>query len=397
MKLCKTENTDKNSFLQSLDKITSKEDCEIFEIQPMKSPNANDQNCFITRQRNSIAINTLTERNKLRILTQFRTKSTPFISFTQSDRDCNKLLLTTMKQHVRLYDIGASEPILSDLFKIESNGFNPSWNSIKPWRENTFLYANEYKFCLIDIRTRPEQWMAAATSVIEHNVLCDHITAIKPSDFNNLFYVATNHKLHCMDIRYMKEFSFDEPEGVICRWSHQLQYSPLLIDTYRVRNHEYIALSSPIAGDLHICQLSRKKNVEKMAVTTSQRVPKHLFSSPCLPYQPPSLLEAYEVARLEGHCLQPEANLKNRLMSCTTGMSFCHPLLEGNEAPLGTLLTSNSLGDIFLRTLTKREDDQQPDVRGNENSNEMFAEYAKKLVEQKHVLNYTEIKNMKGE
>ncbi|XP_061389922.1 uncharacterized protein LOC133325115 [Musca vetustissima] len=397
MKYCKSEDVvdDEANYLQSLDKLTTTENCEIFEIQPMTTPNTHQQNCFITRQKNSIAIHTLhDESNRLKIVTQFRTKSTPFISFTQSDRDYNKLLLTTMKQHVRLYDIGNSEPVLSELFKIESKGFNPSWNTIKPWRENTFLYANEYKFCLIDIRTQPEQWLAAATHIIEHNALCDHISAIKPSEFNNQFYVATNHKLHCLDIRYMKQFSFNDPEGVICRWSHQLHYPPLMIDTYRVRNNEYIALASPIAGDMHICQLSRQKNEEKMVVTTSNRVPKHIFNSPCLPYQPPTLIEAYEHARLEGYCLQPEANLKNRLLACTTGMSFCHPLMEGNEAPLGSLLTSTSLGDIFIQTLTKREG-EEPESRGNEDSNEVMAEFAKKLAKQNHILNYTEIKNMK--
>ncbi|XP_073831231.1 TATA box-binding protein-associated factor RNA polymerase I subunit C-like [Musca autumnalis] len=397
MKVSKTENVDETPYLQSLDTLTSNEDCEIFEIQPMKTSETNNNQCFFTRQRNSIAINAFHESKKLKVLTQFRTKSTPFISFTQSDRDCSKLILTTMKQHVRLYDIGASQPILSQLFQIDSKKFNPSWNTIKPWRENTFLYGNEYEFCLIDTRTKPEQWMAAATHVIEHNVLCDQISAIKPSDYNNLFYVATHHKLHCLDIRYMKQFSFNEPEGVICRWSHQLQYPPLMIDTYRMRNNEYIALSSPLAGDLHICQLSRKKNDEKMVVTTSNRVPKHIFYSPCLPYQPPTLLEAYDSARLDGHCLQPEAKLKQRLLACTTGMRFCHPLRDGgnDSAAFADLLTSNSLGDVFVHTLSKRED-QTTDSRGNENSNEAMVEFAKNLAQIKRPLNYTDIKNMKG-
>lgn len=382
------------SSLKSVAKITSPEKSEVFEIQPMLNPSTD--NCFIVRQRNLVSLNYLSDNNNIKILTQFRTKSTPFISFTQCDRDYTKFLLTTMKQHVRLYDIGGNVPRLAKLYEIESEALNISWNTLKPWRENTFLYANEYKFCVIDVRTTPAQWMSSATSAIEHTHVCDHISAVKPSGFNNLFYVATNHRLHCLDIRHIRNSLFNHPDAAVCRWSHQMQYSPLMMDTWRLNNIEYIALSSPLAGDLHICQLSRKKNVDNLSVPLSDRMPKHIYNSPCLPYQPPTLMEAYNYARMDGNCLQPESNLYGRLLACTTGLNFCRPSMEGSENGLGLLLTSNSLGDIFLQTLNKREN-QESDSRGNSRSNEIMEDFAKTLLKRKQPLNYTDIKDMKGE
>ncbi|XP_075156001.1 TATA box-binding protein-associated factor RNA polymerase I subunit C-like [Haematobia irritans] len=384
----------------SLSKVASKrlsEKCEIFEIKPMIPYNGSQKDSFIVRQRNLIHLNYLNKDNDIKVLAQFRTKSTPFISFSQSERDSNKLLLTTMKQHIRLYDINVDVPRLVQLFEIDPLNKKFSWNMIRPWRENTFLYCNNYEFCVIDVRTSPDQWMSSATSVITNDFLCDHITAIQPSAFNNLFYVATNHTLSCMDIRHIKtSSSYNEPEAVISRWSHQLQYSPLLLDTYRLRNAEYIALSSPLSGDLNICQLHRQKNDEKQIIQKSQREPKHIFKSPCLPYQPPTLLEAYDRARLEGHCLQPETNVKNRILACSTGLTFSEAALHDSQLPaLGLILTSNSMGDIFLQALTKREANES-DTRCSTQSTETIKDFAKKLSDQEEPLNYTHIENMKA-
>uniref|UniRef100_A0A1I8NQK7 TATA box-binding protein-associated factor RNA polymerase I subunit C n=1 Tax=Stomoxys calcitrans TaxID=35570 RepID=A0A1I8NQK7_STOCA len=384
------------SYLSSVAKLTPRERCEIFEIKPMVLPSSENKNCFISRQRNCVTISYLNEDKQLNVLKDFLTPSTPFISFAQSERDYSKLLVTTMKQHIQLYDVGAESLQLVQLFKIEPEAVSVGWNMVKPWRENTFLYTNEYNFCLIDVRTTPTQWMSSATSIIENHYLCDHITAIQPSAFSNMFYIATNHKLHCMDIRYIKgSSSFSEPGAVVCRWSHQLEYSPLLLDTYRLLNNEYIALSSPLSGDLHICQLSRQRNDEQLPIQVSQRVPHHIYKSPCMPYQPPTFVEAYDRARLEGNCLQSDSNLRNRIMACTTGMSFCKSALGDKGPALGLLLTSNSLGDIFLQTLTKREE-MENDARSNARSTEIMVEFAKKLTVQKQPLNYTYLKNMKA-
>ncbi|KAM7350085.1 TATA box-binding protein-associated factor RNA polymerase I subunit C-like [Cochliomyia hominivorax] len=372
------------------------ENSEIFEFHPLlTSLNCSRQNCFIARQRNLISFNYLNDNKQLKSVTQFRTKSTPFISFAQSERDINTFIITTMKQHVRLYDLNSSAPALVKLYEISPKTPNISWNTVKPWREHTFLYANEKQFFLIDTRSSPEQWMEEVTSSLD-NLMCDHISAVLPSDFNNLFYVATSHKLQCMDIRYLKKFSFSDTDGAICRWSHQLRYAPLMIDKLRLNKTEYIALSSPIAGDLHICQLSRERNAQGICLDPSTPAPKHIYSSTCMPYQPPTLFEAYEHARLGGKCLRPEANLEARIKCCTTGLKFLNSSSNNSKSGIGLLLTSNSIGDIFAYTLSKREKNETEE-RCNKQTDHIMSEFEKKILKQTQPsLNYTEIKNMKG-
>lgn len=384
---------------RSLENFTSQktaDNSEIFEISPLiTSLDCSRQNCFITRQRNLISFSYLNANNQIKTVTQFRTKHTPFISYAQSERDINTFIITTMKQHVRLYDLNRSVPALVKLFEISPKTPSISWNTTKPWRENTFLYANEKQFFLIDVRTSPEQWMEEVTSSMDSGE-CDHISALLPSDFNNLFYVATNHKLHCMDIRHLKKFSFSDTEGAICRWSHQLRYAPLMMDSFRLRQAEYVALSSALAGDLHICQLNRERNAEELSTESPLRPHKHIYYSPCLPYQPPTLSEAYESARLSGKCILPEANLETRIKCCTTGMSFLKSSLDNAQSGVGLLLTSNSNGDVFGHTLSKREK-KETEVRCNEESNEKMAEFESRICHQmKSTLNYTHIKNMKS-
>lgn len=390
---------DECSHTESLHKVgfhETSENSEIFEIRPLlTSFDSCRQNCFISRQRNLITLNCLNDNNKIKTVTQFRTLSTPFISCAQSERDINSFIVTTMKQHIRLYDLQSSVPALVKLFEISPNSSKISWNTVKPWRENTFMYANEKEFFLIDIRTSPKQWLNKLTFAND-SLICDHISAVLPSQFKNLFYVATNHKLQCMDVRLLNKTSLSDSEGSICGWSHQLRYAPLMMDTLRLSQTEYIALSSPISGDLHICQLSRERNVGSISLDPSIHVPKHIYNSTCLPYQPPTLLESYENARLSGKCLRTEANLEARIKCCTTGMKFLNPSFKQSNCGMGLLLTSNSNGDVFAYTLSKREQ-EETEERYNRQSDEIMAEFEQKICKKTQLpLNYTDIKNMKG-
>lgn len=386
------ENADTNSLI-NVAKFKNSENCEIFEFQPLiTSANCSRQKCFATRQLNLISFSCINDENEIKPLTQFRTKSTPFISFAQSERDINNFVITTMKQHVRLYDLSERVPALVNLFEISPKANNVSWNTVKAWRENTFMYANEKQFFMIDIRTTPQQWLKEV-SIANRDLICEHISALLPSGFNNLFYVATNHKLQCMDVRHLKKSSLSDSVGGVSRWTHQLRYAPLMIDTFRMRQTEYIALSSPIAGDLHVCQLSRERNDDGICLPSSEAAPKHIYNSPCLPYQPPTLLEAYENARLSGKCLRPEANLEARAKCCITGMKFFKSMSDNG---LGMLLTSNSNGDVFAHSLSKRED-KDAEERCNKQSDEIMTEFEHKICSQTpQALSYTEIKNMQG-
>lgn len=370
------------------------EENEIFEVQPLEfSPNSSSLcNCFITRQRNLISIQHLKGNAELKTLSQFRTKSTPFISFAQST-DINSLVLTTLKQHIRIYDLNCSPPKIVQLYEMPNLETRYSWNTIKAWKEHTYLYGNERELKIVDVRTQPDQWMNSLKLNTDSLQKCDHISSLKASSFSNLVYVATNHKLHCLDVRQIKSSSLDKAEGAICRWTHQLEFAPLMMDTYRLSGNEYIALSSAMSGDLHLCQLSRRKNIEKMELLPSHRIPKHIYQSHCLPYKPPTLSEAFEIARVKGTCLQPESNIAARIKCCTTGLTFCNPWNDESPAS-GLLLYSNSIGDVHAYTFVKREMKETERCSKDQVVSAMSVFEKRIRSSLQPELNYTEIKNM---
>uniref|UniRef100_A0A1A9W242 Uncharacterized protein n=1 Tax=Glossina brevipalpis TaxID=37001 RepID=A0A1A9W242_9MUSC len=383
--------------VENLVTLDLKDNTEIFEIQSLKaSTNSNYFDHFISRQRNVVSLCARTsDGSSLTTLALFKNQTTPFISVAQSMGDVNVLLISNMKQQLRQYNLRKSVPSLVKLYDANSYKSKCLWNTIKPWCENTFAYANEKQLSLIDLRTPSGQWLDNVTINQNATYDCDHITALTISAFENLLYVCTNHTLHCLDIRNFNTNSLNNSQNAVCRWTHQCKYAPLMMETFQNKNKEHIALSSPVAGDLCICEMSRMANSEISESTVISEKPAYIYKSFCLPYQPPTLMEAYNSARLKGNCLQPEANLQARLQSCTTGLKF-YNLMRNNRRKRAYLMFSNSNGDIYAHTLTKRHEVETED-RTNNFSNEMMGKYAEKICDLQSVpLHYSDIVKLKN-
>ncbi|XP_017493397.1 PREDICTED: uncharacterized protein LOC108381495, partial [Rhagoletis zephyria] len=217
---------------------------EIFEVRAIQSLRKDCPNSFAVRQRNMITLYKFLPTGSAKALTRFKTSCTPFISFAQSPIDYSTFIITTMKQRIRVYDINASTPILSATHNVckTEDIMRASWNMIRPWQGQTFLYANEKKLFMLDTRTCPEQWLKSSCGYATQDYKCDFISSIAKSEFRDLAYVATNHKLHCLDLRYLGG-DIESGDGALCRWTHQLQYAPAFIDNFRFGGVEFIALS----------------------------------------------------------------------------------------------------------------------------------------------------------
>ncbi|XP_036318881.1 uncharacterized protein LOC118733549 isoform X2 [Rhagoletis pomonella] len=386
---------------------------EIFEVRAIQNLRKDCPNSFAVRQRNMITLYKFLPTGAAKALTRFKTSSTPFISFAQSPIDYSTFIITSMKQSIRVYDINASTPILSATHNVckKEDIMRASWNMIRPWQGQTFLYANEKKLFMLDTRTCPEQWLKSSCGYATQDYKCDFISSIAKSEFRDLAYVATNHKLHCLDLRYLGG-DIESGDGALCRWTHQLQYAPAFIDNFRFGGVELIALSSALADDICICELTRNHSAQSVDKEDSivdesvgkRQSKKSVYKSYCLPYQPSTLEEAYQQARIAGKCLQPDADLPSRIARCTTGLTFFDTetfsecIGEEDCDTFALLLTSNSIGDVYARRLIAN-DTLEPDTRSkaeNEGEHTMHA-YANgvcQLTQPK--LNCTEVVNLKG-
>ncbi|XP_067641825.1 uncharacterized protein TAF1C-like [Eurosta solidaginis] len=407
-----------NSFLLPISSLQLQDEDEVFEVRPIASIRENCANYFAVRQRNTITLHNLLPTGGMKALTRFKTTSTPFISFTQSPIEASTFLVTTMKQCVLLYDLNASTPILTVTQELcaRDDATRVSWNMVRPWQGKTYLYANERKVHIIDIRTTPEQWLKNCGCGYKNNnnFECDFISSIAKSEFRDLAYVATNHKLHCLDLRFLGD-DFETGAAAICHWTHQLEYAPAFVETFRNGANEFIALSSALADDMCICELTREhaaRTVERGDVEAHNNSPdmarstrKSVYKSYCLPYLPPTLENAYQQSRVAGKCLQPDADLKSRIKRCSTGLAFYDTgtfsecIGEDDCATFALLLMANSIGDLHAHRLIETDENyEETGTRSvNVSDENTMHDYAKRVCELTQPnLNYTEVVNLKG-
>lgn len=403
------------SFTSSfLDPISSQQldfGSEVFEVRSIQNLHAESSMSFALRQRNSINLYSLFSTGKMKGVTRFNSTSTPFISFAQSLIDTSTFIMTTMKQSVRVYDMNCRTPRLTATHEVcaKDDSRRKSWNMVRPWQGQTFLYANEKKFFVIDTRTTPEQWLNGSSCDETSTNDCDFISSIAKSEFRDLAYVATNHKLHCLDLRYLGG-NMESGSTAVCRWTHQLEYAPAFMDTYQLGAVELIALSSPLADDMCICELTREHvgqmveeggaTVCKSPLKTQSR--RSVYKSFTLPYQPSTLQDAYQQVRSVGKCLQPDADLPTRISRCSTGLAFydaetfAECIGEADCDTFALLLTSNSIGDVFAHRLIERNT-KEPDtgLMSTAEVESTMCEYAKHVCEQTQPkLNCTEVVNL---
>ncbi|XP_039961637.1 uncharacterized protein LOC120775496 [Bactrocera tryoni] len=398
-----------NSFL---DPISSQQlDSEVFELRSIQNLRADSSMSFALRQRNRINLYSIPSTGKMTPLTLFRSTSTPFISFAQSPIDMNTFILTTMKQGLRVYDVNSRTPTLTATHDIcsKDDAMRISWNMVRPWQGQTFLYSNEKKFLVIDTRTTPEQWLKGCSCDETSTYDCDLISTIAKSEFRDLAYVATNHKLHCLDLRYLGG-NMESGSTAVCRWTHQLEYAPAFMETYQLGGVELIALSSALADDMCICELTREhaaqmvEDERKMADKSPGKgqIRKSVYKSYCLPYQPPTLQDAYHQARSVGKCLQPDADLPTRISRCSTGLAFydtatfAECIGEDDCDTFTLLLRSNSIGDVFAHRLIERDaPERDTRLKSAVEVENTMCEYAKRVCELTQPrLNCTEVVNL---
>lgn len=335
--LIKPSTADKNIQIVSQASLTT--EGEIFEIQTL---NCSGGDSFLVRQKNQISINTICD-GEIEFIHMLTSSTSPFMSSAQDELRRSRLITTDRHQNFKLWNLATST---AEKFQFDEK-LNPtsSWNMIRFFQRDVFLFATKNKLRLYDTRTNPDE-----NNAVNCHEDCGRFSNLSASSYPDLFHLATNHKLYTLDWRYLKR-EINEGNCVL-KWAHQMDCCPVILKTLDTtdRGSEIFAGASPVKGDIRIFELEK---VEKKAKLT--KIPYQYFSSSSLAYMPPTLEKAYKFSRKKGIALNPEHDLEQRISYCFTGLDF-YEKTSGDPV----MLTSNSLGDVFASTLnftdSKEED-----------------------------------------
>lgn len=333
---------------------------EIFELLPISSFLVNHGNMFLARLLKDIAIYELkrvdeaTDCNageekededqvqskyELKSMSKYSSEGAPFISVAQAFNRASTLAVACEDRTLRFMDLETHEDISKH--DVQGTDKGSSWAQVRAWQENCFNYACQSVLLTIDMRCASEVINPCfASSLYSKN--CESFSCLGRSANPNLLYVASNHKLHCLDMRCLGKKLTDRS---VVTWTHQMSVSPTYMDALVHEGSEYIALGSMMPNDQVICQLdgALAQNLREM-------------SSPSLPYASVQLSEALMEARLNG-CIDIYADLGQRIKCSITGLKF-HRLENASDDAFAQLLTSNSIGDVYCQRVTMRDEQE---------------------------------------
>ncbi|XP_034478773.1 uncharacterized protein LOC117785010 [Drosophila innubila] len=327
---------------------------EIFELFPVSSFRVNHGNMFLARLLNDIAIYELKKtedhddnddengpRYELNCQCKYNSKDGPFISVAQAVNKANTLAIACQDRSVRFLDIVSQQDISKhEVSMLKGADRSSTWAQLRAWQENCFYYACPSALLTIDMRCANEVINPCFASSV-YTKYCESFSCLGSSVNPNLLYVASNHKLHCLDMRCLGKKLADRS---VVTWTHQMAYSPTFMDAIAHEGSEYVAMSNAVPDDQRICELKGvlAKNITEMC-------------SPTLPYGPPQLEEALIDARLRGNSVNIYADLAERVKCSSTGIKF-HRLENASDGAFAQLLTASSVGDIFCQRVTLRDE-----------------------------------------
>ncbi|KAH8253923.1 hypothetical protein KR032_007680 [Drosophila birchii] len=329
---------------------------ELFEILPLESFGVNNGHMFMGRFLNDIYLYELKRQEpqedeedsdlpEYQLICQNKVSSptAPFTSASQSLTKPNVLALACQDRSLRFLDMLTQQDLAKhDVCWVKELKHSTStWAQLMPADGSTFHFLTQPVLLTVDERCDQPLNPCFASSF--RSKTCETFSCLGKGGNPNLLYVASNHKLHCLDLRCMGKNLSDR---AVVTWTHQMTYPPCFMDTCAHDGSEYIALGGHLPSDQRICEL-------KGALAQSRD---EMFS-PALPYAPPSLQEALEDARLKG-CVDVYTDLTERVKACITGLRFSR-LENTTDQAFAQLLTANSLGDLYSQRLTPRDEGER--------------------------------------
>ncbi|KAH8390093.1 hypothetical protein KR200_006927 [Drosophila serrata] len=353
---------------------------ELFQVMPVETFGANNGHMFMGRFLKEISLYEFKrqepkeederESPEYRLICQskFSSEAAPFTSACQSVGKPNILALASQDRSLRFLDMLTQQYVANhDVCWVKELKHSTStWAQLMPADRSTFHFLTQPVLLTVDERCDQSLNPCFASSF--RSKTCETFSCLGKGMNTNLLYVASNHKLHCLDLRCMGKKLTDR---AVVTWTHQMSYPPCFMDTCVHDGSEYIALGGPLPTDLRICEL--KGSLAQLY--------DEVFS-PALAYAPPSLQEALTDARLKDS-VDIYTDLTERVKACITGLRFSR-LDSSNDQAFAQLLTANSLGDLYSQRLTPRDDGERiQEIRTGLHTTEAIRYYGSQV--QKHV------------
>ncbi|EDW02151.1 uncharacterized protein LOC6559940 [Drosophila grimshawi] len=366
---------------------------EIFELMPVNSFRVNHGNMLLARLLNDIAIYELkldddadedddkSSKYELNCQVKYSTQEGPFISVAQAINQPQILAIACQDRSVRFKDIVTEADISKHEVSILMGIHKAStWAQLRASQEHCFHYACQSALLTIDMRCTNEALNPCFASSA-YSPQCESFSCLARSQNPNHLYLASNHKLHCLDVRCLGKKLADR---AVVTWTHQMSYPPTFMDAIAHDGSEYVAMGCAYPSEQRICEL-------KGALAQSWTE----MSSPALPYAPPQLMEALVDGCQHGAGVDVYADLNERVKCCITGLKFDR-LEQASDGAFAQLLTANSIGDVMCQRMTQRDDaEEHEERRTGLHANEAISYYASLVkVHARRQLKCTQVGNM---
>lgn len=256
----------------------------------------------------------------------------PFISGVFNDITQNQFCSLDVESGFDIWDCNnTAEPIASVNIDTDTKKID-RWGQLLFYDNNLFLHADRTRIQIMDTR------ISGLKTRIEFQFDnidfpdCEAPASLLKSKQKDRIYLGTTHNLLSYDARFpsknIKQYSD-------VRWSHLMSLSPTMIRSVLTKdNYEIIFAAGQLAEDIRICGL----NIKNTSVESS--LVKSIYS----------ITDSYDLAKKQGHCINPTSSFHERVKQIRTGMDVFD---DGNNQY--TLLTHTAAGDIFSQKILKHD------------------------------------------
>ncbi|XP_047996282.1 uncharacterized protein LOC125234128 [Leguminivora glycinivorella] len=206
-----------------------------------------------------------------------------------------------------------------------------NWSTVVSNERMYYTHVSTRAITLYDKRVNNSIRRWSNPDRVSDDAICSLISAAKYSLSGPYLYVATNHNLLLMDMRYQKNLALKPLQ----RWTHGMQSFPSYISISSFeRDKELICLSSQWCEDTCVVP-----NYLQREWTDPE------FKGMTIPYRLPSIVETLKEAKLKPQYTDLYKSVDNRLVTALSGSL----LFEDGEKYI--VLSQNSLGDVTSHVL----------------------------------------------
>lgn len=246
--------------------------------------------------------------------------------------DCHKniLYVTDLNNTLKIVNLDRLKARTVELKNSVKSLVN-NWSTVISNEREYYTHVSTRAITLYDKRINGPVRRWSNPDRVADDAICSLFSAAKYSLSGPYLYVASNHYLLLMDMRYQKNLALKPLQ----RWTHGMQSFPSYISICNFeRDKELICLSSQWCEDTCVVPNYLQRDWAESE-----------FKGMTIPYRLPSIIETLKEAKQQMLCGDMYKSVENRLVTALSGSL----LLEDGEKYI--VLSQNSLGDVTSHVL----------------------------------------------